>query len=364
MRENLVPILEAYGVDLVLCGHSHSYERSYLLNGHYGDSSTLTSSMIINSGNGRVEETGAYTKLRGYGFANQGAVYTVAGNAGQTTGGSLDHPAMFISTNVLGSLLLDIRGNRLDAVFLRETGATNDHFTILKTNFPPAASNLDVAISADGSAQLTLAGSDINRDALHFAATSRPAYGLLSGPDPATGAAVYTPARGYTNTDSFVFLVNDGEADSAPGLVTISVTPLADTNHNGIADAWEAQFNLTDPDADDDHDGVTNRQEYWAGTNPKDNQSWLRIQSLTAIGSGGFALAWPSIGGVRYRVLRSDGDASGGFNGLFTPVIRPVTAEMDASPVGTSSTMSFTDDFSLTGRPAHGARYYRIQVVR
>ena len=36
MRTNLLPILEAGGVDLVLSGHSHSYERSYLLDGHYG----------------------------------------------------------------------------------------------------------------------------------------------------------------------------------------------------------------------------------------------------------------------------------------------------------------------------------------
>ena len=36
MRENLVPVLEAGGADLILTGHSHSYERSYLINGHYG----------------------------------------------------------------------------------------------------------------------------------------------------------------------------------------------------------------------------------------------------------------------------------------------------------------------------------------
>ncbi|MHC4499808.1 MAG: purple acid phosphatase family protein, partial [Planctomycetota bacterium] len=38
MRENAVTILEAYGVDLVLCGHSHAYERSKFINGHYGTS--------------------------------------------------------------------------------------------------------------------------------------------------------------------------------------------------------------------------------------------------------------------------------------------------------------------------------------
>ena len=31
MRRNALPILESYGVDLVLCGHSHCYERSFLL---------------------------------------------------------------------------------------------------------------------------------------------------------------------------------------------------------------------------------------------------------------------------------------------------------------------------------------------
>lgn len=44
MRTNALPILEAGGVDLVLTGHSHSYERSFLLDGHYGVSSTLAQS--------------------------------------------------------------------------------------------------------------------------------------------------------------------------------------------------------------------------------------------------------------------------------------------------------------------------------
>ena len=59
MRTNAVPILESYGVDLVLCGHSHSYERSYLINGHYGISTTFNASMKVDGGNGRVNGTGA-----------------------------------------------------------------------------------------------------------------------------------------------------------------------------------------------------------------------------------------------------------------------------------------------------------------
>lgn len=130
MRQHVLPILEAFGVDLVMCGHSHSYERSFLLFGHYGFSPTLDrETMIRDSGSGRVSDTGPYVKG---GAAGPGGVYVVAGSSGQISGGSLDHPAMFISLNELGSLVLDVDGPRLDATFLRADGVTRDTFTILK----------------------------------------------------------------------------------------------------------------------------------------------------------------------------------------------------------------------------------------
>ena len=147
MRQNFLPILEDYGVDLVLTGHSHSYERSFLLDGHYGTSSTLLPSMIKNSGSGRPSGTGAYVKPSSGISPHEGAVYAVAGSGGQVSGGTLNHPAMFISLNQLGSMVLDVDGNRLDASFLRETGAIGDSFTMIKgvaatptaTPVPPTA---------------------------------------------------------------------------------------------------------------------------------------------------------------------------------------------------------------------------------
>jgi hypothetical protein len=136
MRESVVPVLESYGVDLVLCGHSHSYERSFLLNGHYGPSDSLTESMVKNRGSGRTEETGAYSKSAG--AEAQGAVYVVAGSAGQTSGGALDHPAMFVSFNELGSIVIDVETNRMEVKFLRETGVVEDRFTIIKAPAAPA----------------------------------------------------------------------------------------------------------------------------------------------------------------------------------------------------------------------------------
>jgi hypothetical protein len=132
MREGALEILERGGVDLVLTGHTHSYQRSVLLDGHYGPSSTLTETMKKDRGSGRPEETGAYRKSPG-GGGRQGAVYVVAGSSGKVSPAPPQpHPAMFISLSQLGSMLLEVDGQRLEAKFIRETGAVDDHFTMMK----------------------------------------------------------------------------------------------------------------------------------------------------------------------------------------------------------------------------------------
>ncbi|MCP3978316.1 MAG: hypothetical protein GY716_03150 [bacterium] len=144
MRENVVPVLEDYGVDLVLAGHSHSYERSYLIDGHHGDSTTFVESMKLDAGDGDEAGDGAYEKLpRGatpYSGGGDGAVYAVSGSAGRLTIGTAaslggigpDHPAMVTTLFRLGSMVLEIDAGRLDATFLDDTGVVRDRFTILK----------------------------------------------------------------------------------------------------------------------------------------------------------------------------------------------------------------------------------------
>lgn len=137
MRQNFVPILEAHGVDLVLGGHSHIYERSYLLRGHYGRSTTLQPDMILDNGSGRETETGAYQKALTGPNADHGTVYIVAGNTSSPDSASGLHPAMFTYSLERGSLVLDINTNRLDAMHLLATGVVGDHFTILKQDPEP-----------------------------------------------------------------------------------------------------------------------------------------------------------------------------------------------------------------------------------
>lgn len=133
MRENFLPLLENYGVDLVLSGHSHSYERSYFLNGHYGGSDSFNpieeTVGMSGHGDGRPEGNGAYVKA----LADPaGAVYITTGSAGQKSGGTLDHEAMFLSFNELGSCVLEIFGGILKVKFIRDTGLVQDSFVIEK----------------------------------------------------------------------------------------------------------------------------------------------------------------------------------------------------------------------------------------
>jgi hypothetical protein len=133
MRENVLPVLERHGVDLVLAGHSHVYERSWLLNGHYGFSSTLTAPMKVSSGYGREDQDGAYAKPAGGLGANRGTVYVVCGCSGE--GGSYPfalHPAMATNFWTYGSMVIDVTGLRMDVRFLNSSGAIADHRTIRK----------------------------------------------------------------------------------------------------------------------------------------------------------------------------------------------------------------------------------------
>jgi len=144
MRQNVLPLLEEYGVDLVLTGHSHGYERSYLINGHYGTSNTWNAStMLVNGTNGNDSEGNAYVKYTEGTSPNKGTVYAVVGCSGQKGSGDnpLNHPVMYMSTeDYHGSMIIDVNGPELTARFIDTTGVALDEFTIRKENTTAVAS--------------------------------------------------------------------------------------------------------------------------------------------------------------------------------------------------------------------------------
>jgi len=129
LRERANPILERYGVDLQLSGHNHFYSRTYLINGHYGQSSSWNASThAVDSGDGREDGDGVYDKQD----QAKGAVYILAGSSGKQGYTIYSHPANFIEVGELGSMVIDIAGDRMDVRMLRENGSIDDYFTIVK----------------------------------------------------------------------------------------------------------------------------------------------------------------------------------------------------------------------------------------
>jgi hypothetical protein len=134
MRQVFLPILEAGGTDLILTGHSHVYERSSLIDGHYGLSETFEAGANVKQkGNGREDGDGVYRKPRTR-TAHDGEVSVVTGSAGHASAKPvpLNHRAMIVSFNEAGSSVLDIDGLRLDLTFLNEKGEKRDWFSIVK----------------------------------------------------------------------------------------------------------------------------------------------------------------------------------------------------------------------------------------
>src|SRR5436190_23935940 len=239
MRQYALPILEDYGVDLVLGGHSHSYERSYLLDKHYGKSNTLTSSMILDAGNGREDGSGAYEKP-GVLTPHKGAVYTVAGSAGQTGGGSLNHPAMCISLDVRGSVVLDIDGSRLDAKFLSSTGVVQDHFTIVKggSGTPPPTITSITPTSGPVRTAVTLTGTNFVTGATQVAFNGTSATYFTV--DSATQIHATVPSGATTGKLSVTTTAGTGVSASA-FTVTASSTTTTTVEVRVAADADDAE---------------------------------------------------------------------------------------------------------------------------
>jgi cell division septation protein DedD len=190
MRERFLPLLEDAGVDLVLSGHSHSYERSFLIDGHYGTSDTLEPRMILDHGSGNPQIDHAYVKSPG---AHKGAVYVVAGSSSKLVPGPFDHPVMYTDFLKHGSVAIDVVGNELQLTFLDFYGVVYDRFTLRKA---PATATPTPTATATFTPTATLTPPATPTLTPTATATSTPT--VTSTPTPtatptATPATIYLP---------------------------------------------------------------------------------------------------------------------------------------------------------------------------
>lgn len=130
IREHIMPILEEGGVDLVLGGHSHIYERSMLLDGAYA-SPTRAEGVVLDDGDGSPNGDGPYRKSAGI-HGREGVIAIVAGNGGASVGRMGTMPVMRKSIVELGSNLLEFNGDTMEGAMLGTNGIILDTYSIVK----------------------------------------------------------------------------------------------------------------------------------------------------------------------------------------------------------------------------------------
>ena len=293
-RGFLAPMMDDGGVDLVLCGHSHCYERSHLIEGFYATPTLATSGNFVDAGNGKRDGDGGYGKDYG---PHAGVVYVVAGSSGQATNWTDDstvqfnpnpHPVMHHSELRLGSLVIDIEGNKLDAKFITSTGSVNDYFSIDKgplitvstpvpaaTEYGPNSGQFSIArtgpTTAALSLQATIGGTapgsryasitlpvTIPAGASVHAINVTPQLDLLlQGPQTVTLTGEPNIEYRLSTQSSGTVTINDAPAESP-----IALWHLAKFGINSNNEAMRGD------NADPDSDGSDNLMEYALGMEP------------------------------------------------------------------------------------------------
>jgi hypothetical protein len=196
----------------------------------------------------------------------------------------------------------------------------------------------DWGVNHDGSGNLRGYAYGANIGWVNFENTGAPKVDLLTGK---FGGYIYSANCGWISlSNAFAHVQTD------------TIVAGADSNTNGLADAWELQnfgYIGVDPNADPDNDGMSNLQEYRAGTDPNNGSDYLKFTAYSAAPGGIQSTAtWSSVSTRLYYVEKTDGLGTNAWTDSGLGII---------TPDGATTTRNFSD----TNIPA---RFYRVRAVK
>jgi predicted phosphodiesterase len=140
-RKDWLTLLEDYGVDVVLQGHNHVYERSFLVDNVIGKTANVSAANLLDTTLGRVDDKGPYRKQGT--LPHRGTIIVSCTGGGVANAVKHYHeklpifPVSFPGADYEGSLVIDVNNNRMDVKFLcneknEKDSYIWDYFTILK----------------------------------------------------------------------------------------------------------------------------------------------------------------------------------------------------------------------------------------
>lgn len=220
------------------------------------------------------------------------------------------------------------------------SAAATVSITVTPVNDAPVATPQSVTLAQDSSVTITLAGVDVDGDALSFALVDGPANGTLSGTPPSLS---YTPAVGFTGSDSFTFTVSDGALTSSPATVTLTVNP------SGPVTVFEDDFEtnqgwVRNPNGDD-----TATLGLWERADPQATSS-SGAKQLGTTASGSYDLVTGPLAGRS----AGDYDVDGGKTSIRSPAF--------ALPAGRTIQLSFKYYLAHASNSSN-ADYLRVRIV-
>jgi hypothetical protein len=131
------------------------------------------------------------------------------------------------------------------------------------SNHLPVANNQSVTTSMNKPIDISLPASDKDNNDLTATVVKGPSHGTLSDINQNTGVVTYSPNADFSGTDSFQFIVNDGEADSNKnGIISIAIkqdkannAPVA--NNQSVTTSMNKPIDISLPASDKDNNDLT-----------------------------------------------------------------------------------------------------------
>ncbi len=175
-------------------------------------------------------------------------------------------------------------------------------------------------------------------DELYTDGTDRLGDALVNAKNSQVGVLTHRGMKSYQLLGDPTLAVGDVYAPRGGPSVTASRPGYDEWLTWAFPPVWQEQGLSTAPGADADGDGLTNWEEYLAGTDPLDALSDLVVVTVKPMADGTVQLSWPSVPGRTYRIER----ASVPFGSYTTiandlPASAPVNSWVDGSPLSTTA---------------------------
>jgi plastocyanin len=160
---------------------------------------------------------------------------------------------------------------------------------VVEINQAPVAAEVSQTLAEDSDTSVILSATDNNEgDEFTFIIASEPLHGSLTASSNNTAKWQYTPEADYYGEDSFTYMANDGDADSAPATVSLTITSVNDapvatdddiTLASNEAGVYVIDVLSNDSDIENDELNITNASASIGSVSIDNNQLVYQTQA-------------------------------------------------------------------------------------